>query len=233
MTILDDVKTFPDKVTSEIQEVPQFIQSNISHEEIRQIKWLHHKSINTNIANAITKNGNSLYRYDGDWIVQEDAFSFACLMMIHIDETCTLYNDNEFKTKVKSFCMDLSRNLPKVYKEYGFARKRKLTLELLQEQLENDKFTFDCLIYISKLIKKNICLLSVSKTKTSVSFEREESEASDVDEWILFIHNENDTYLKKSMKLLKLEEINLIAASIVQPPSKRTKAYEKFIGSSK
>lgn len=222
MTVLDDVKTFSDKVTSKIIEVSQFAQSNILHEEIRQVQW-HHQNHKSNKYSAFLK-------YDGDWVLQEKSCSFATLMLIDIDESSTLYSDSEFRSKVRAFCTDLSKNLPKVYKEFGFTRKRKLTVEILQQQLENDQFSFESLIYISKLIKKNICVLTVRKTKTTVSYERNESEVTDHDEWILFVDNENENYLKKSTKILKLEEINKVAESVVPAPSKRTKAYDKFIG---
>lgn len=99
--------------------------------------------------------------------------SFSLLFLVNIDPLVTLKSKEEICKLVSKFRDDLANNLAQVYKSYGFSRKRKITLQSMQESIRNDLFDEYVLTYMSKMLKKNIVVetLGVRVKKQTITYE--------------------------------------------------------------
>lgn len=136
---------------------------------------------------------------DEAWIVVSDK-SFVKLFLMHVDPLMTLKTKSDFNSILKKFRDDLVENLAKLYKPYGFTRKRKTTLEQMQERIRSDNFDEYCFAYMSKLLEKNIYISTEGERKKQTYV------FADDKPWILFHIRANGSVNKYATEVATLAD---------------------------
>jgi hypothetical protein len=219
---LQDISRFENKVTSTINERPRFTQdSEIINNNI-VINWPHLNK-NNDHQKQVQPYISSLIEDCEDWITSKTN-NYGLLILVHLNHTLILLKDDSISSSIKVLINDIIRDMEQHYKEFGFSRKRKLTIELLKDSIAKNTFTTDTWTYIAKYFKKNICVLTIN----DLSFDRHDIKGNDEALWIIItdINNVIKTYNTE----VDMNFINNLAKKLVPSVGKKTKLYEKFIG---
>lgn len=219
---LQSISTFENKVTSVINENLRFTQDSEIIDNDIVINWPH---LNKNNQKFVQTNVSSLIEECDDWITSKTK-NYSLLIAMHLNPTLPLFNDDTINRSIQIIFTDVILNIEQHYKEYGFTRKRKLTMDILKETITKNAFTSDTWTYIAKYLKLNICVLTVNE----LSFDRHDVKGNETSLWYVItdINNVAKTYNKEVDMIF----INNLAKKIVPSVGKKTKLYEKFIGTS-
>lgn len=157
--IICTVAKFQNKVTGQIIERAKLSQNSTYSSCITPVEY---SSIFTDFKKVLNPSPYEAYYKIAN--NQVTSSSIASLFLIYIDPSVSLKSKPEIECIKSNFCKDLADKLKTLYKPFGFNRKRKTTLELMQECLINDTFDDYCFMYIAKLLKTSI-VLKQSSTK--------------------------------------------------------------------
>lgn len=109
--------------------------------------------------------------HDTDFVQQRQ---FYKLILHHIDPTTKVFKPDMLEAHIIKFQCDLAKNLDnekQLFKVFGFSRKKSISLETMQTNLQGTdaQLTEDIFTYISKLLKKNLVIFNhVANERTDI-----------------------------------------------------------------
>ena len=151
------------------------------------------------------------------------------------DPKIELLDDAKKLPLIKQFQSDLQKNLDNekgLFKLFGFARKRSISLEALKESLDktDKELTKEALLYLAKLLNKRIVIIT--------DMEREEYLGGDSD-LLLFKKNPNGIYTHEAVNAAELESelfkrlvqnAELTKAKVASAKIAELRQFAKFVG---
>jgi hypothetical protein len=167
MTAIDHIASFANRVSSVIHEDDAFVQHSKYQETLPVPVFDDFNEVLSSVNNPTTQNPprpsilaplieplpQAFLKEEKDWVTGP---SFSTLFLVYIDPLVTLRSKAEVCTRVEKFRTDLADKLAGVYKSYGFSRKRKITLQSMQDNIKADKVDEYIFTYMAKVLNKNI-----------------------------------------------------------------------------
>lgn len=187
--IICTVAKFQNKVTGQIIERANFSQNSTYNSFIAPIKYT---NVFTDFKDILNPSPYEAYYKIAN--NQVTSSSIASLFLIYIDPSVSLKSKPEIECIKSNFCKDLADKLKALYKPFGFNRKRKTSLELMQECIVTDTFDDYCFMYIAKLLKTSIILkqssAKQSKPKEWIGYD----ESANTNTPIVLVANNDGTF---------------------------------------
>ena len=202
MIAIAHIATFANRVSSVIHEDDAFVQ-HAKYQETLPVpvfddfnEVLSAVNIHTTQQPSTPVTSQAFLKEERDWV---SGPSFSTLFLVNIDPLITLKSKAEVCASAEKFRIDLANNLVNVYKSYGFSRKRKITLQSMQENIKGDKVDEYIFTYMAKLLNKNIWIQHDRKKQEYVG-------SDTCTTWLYFAVSDNESSIKMYMNELHSQE---------------------------